>query len=250
MRDEDYATRYGFRAPRWNEPPDVYRRALIAHVRDRDFAAAHELETGRLQAAWTPADVATFKARLMAGFGAQRPLDGPLTGEIVILHSDRRVAPTEAGLLALADLNLDAAADLRRRQPHRPLMIFASVLMLTGDVLQCGLTERADRVVALRQMARNLPVFGYVLVFDAYVHRINETAGTASKVDALIAHVGTRDRRVMRTRPYRLDARGRLTWITPAPPDVDTQRPGGWTVEDDPYAAIFVSVPAPAGRPS
>jgi hypothetical protein len=91
-------------------------------------------------------------------------------------------------------------------------------------------------------------VFGFFLVFDAFIHAITETpAGKrAEKGEAILAQIGTRDLRVTKRRPYRR-LKGRVVFDDPPPEDIDMR---GLDVVSDPYASIFVSVPPPTGQPS
>jgi hypothetical protein len=56
-------------------------------------------------------------------------------------------------------------------------------------------TSSRDRLAVLQMAAKRWALYGYVLVFDAFVHAIDREKRTASKRDALLAHVGTREDR-------------------------------------------------------
>ena len=88
-----------------------------------------------------------------------------------------------------------------------------------------------------------------MLVFDAFVHAIEvaqDGSQKASKRDAILCQVGTRELRRMMRRLYRLED-DRAIFDTPPLEDLDG---GDLRNGIDPYAEIFVSVPPPTGAPS
>jgi hypothetical protein len=69
----------------------------------------------------------------------------------------------------------------------------------------------------------------------------------ASKVDVIVQHIMTRDLRLTKRRPYRVEG-GRTVFDDPPPRDLDGRVEG--PNFDDPYAEIFVTVPPAPGPPS
>jgi len=253
MTPEDWlvqaAQEYEFRPRRRHEARQEYFAALVQHVESRDYAAAHELRIGRRQADWTPEDVDAFQRRL------QRPHNGPrqafARGVAPNLRMgmvfQSRYAATDEGLLELIDASLSAQFETRVHDPKGSLPIFASVMSFNGELLTTTV-DRGDRVAVLKYLAQRLPVFAFLLVFDAFIHAIDTESRKASKRDAIIAQAGTRTRRITRVKPYEI-VDGAVRALPP-PPDHDTAAPNGWHVTEDPYASIFVSVPTPTGEPS
>jgi len=240
----DYAARYGFRPRRAHESPEAYRDALIAFVDERDLSAAHELRVGRRQAEWTPADVAAFQATAMAP-GRRQPRQVGIRGE-VLFGDHEQIEPTEAAALALFDRGLGRVREMREDKPEAPLPLFAVVVLFTGEAISCVFTDRGDRVAVIKALARNLPVFAFCVIGDAFIHAIRES-DTATKTDALIAQIGTREWRIVRARPYHVEA-GRAVF-DPPPADIDSRTTTG-RIDGDVYAEIFVSVPPSAAPPS
>lgn len=243
--ESDFAKRFEFRARGPHEKPDAYRRKLIAHVSDRDLAAGHELRVDRLQADWTREDVESFTQRHTTDLRMPRE---DVRGDVILIPDDgTRTEPTDAALLAICDRNLSAMLAMRAADPRRDIRILASVLLMNGQTISAVVADRSDRVAVIKQMARHLPVFGYVLVADCFIHSVDTSRGVATKTDAFIAHVGTRELRLTRVRPYHVDASGT---VVVDPPREDITPASDWKVAHDPYAAIFVSVPASTGAPS
>jgi hypothetical protein len=240
------AVTYGFRTRGPFEPPGAYRDAVIAHVETRDYAAAHELRVGRPQAAWTPADVEAFRERLTSHWNMTSDEFRPGVHVFHAIEGERRPV-TDASLLALADSQLDRVMALRRKKRHShadgSVPIWSSVLLDDGRVLHTH-AGSDDRIAIVKALARSRPVFGFCVVFDAFMHQVTD-GGAAIKRDVFVAQVGTREMRVMKRRPYRVVA-GRAEFDSPPPPDINVREEGG----EDPYAAIFVSVPVPPGPPS
>jgi hypothetical protein len=234
-----HTTRWGFRRRAPFEGAEQYRTAAVAFLETRDWAAAHEVRLGKGQADWTPAEVQAFQDHLLA---KQRPAhDAPVTA----LFMEMDVVPcTLAALLDVARIALDLLADLRRKDVIASLPIFAHVIALDGRLLVAPCSSD-DRIAVLRAATRTLPLYGYVLVFDAFAHAI--TPGVAKKRDVLLAHVGTREERRCVQRAYtvsgsrvRFDADQEIDMKAPTSPDGVSQR------FTDPYAELFVSVPPPA----
>lgn len=233
----EYATRYGFRPRRFDESLDIYREALVEHVRIRDYSAAHELRVGRLQPEWTPEDVKDFHDRMMRGSGPRREFPPGHVQPFAMLRDDGPYDVTEAGLLTLADRALEAVIKIRRREELRGVLL--SVLLTDGRLLSTQV-QRGDRIALLKQLAQNAPTFGYIVIADVWIHEVHTDNSGASKVDAIIVHIGTRDLRRTKVRPYRVLGNGVLKFEDPYGIDWKTD-----PIEDgnDPYAEIFVSVP-------
>lgn len=240
------AKTYDFRARGPFEGQRQYLAALIAHVQDRDYAMAHELRLGRRQADWTHDDIEAFRRRIFDLQGP--PLDPPPRGFAHLVAFDGGHHPvTEAALLDLAARGLAAYVEKKQRFGTSAVPILANVLLTDGRLCISSLS-RGDRVAFLKWVAQSMPMFGFFLIFDAFLHRISEEGSTmqrAEKVDALLVHVGTRELRRMIMRPYRVFD-GRALFDDPPPPDLDKRGPE--TLED-PYAGIFVSVPGPTASP-
>lgn len=228
---------YGFRARRPGEHEAAYAAAVIAHVHSRDYAAAHELRLNKPQADWTPADVDGFVAHLTGLPGAR---DTFTPGDFQMLPglTIGQFPVTEAAVMEIAGKGLEAMMEMRRADPTRELAIIGSVLLMNGDLLTLPL-PRGDRIAWLKHLARTEPVFGFVLAADVFIHAISVDK-VATKRDALLVHLGTRDLRVMKRRPYQV-VNGRVEFEHPPPPDVDVRDPT--VTVNDPYASIFVSVP-------
>jgi len=235
---------YKFRTRRPHEPEAEYLGDLVQHVEQRDFAAAHELRVGRRQADWTKADVQAFHEHLNRR-GWHGPSEDLPPGVTVRPALEIGIAEvSEAGLLAYATEMLDALVDLRKRRPTGELWIAASVVLTDGRAL-ATFVSRGDRVAVIKALARTQPVFGFVVACDVFIHGIDTRRGEATKQDAIIAHVGTREIRLIKVRPYALE-HGQAVFVDPPPPDIDKAA----EVCSDPYAGIFVTVPPPTGPPS
>jgi hypothetical protein len=226
---------YPFRSRGRSESASHYRRALTAHVESRDWALAHELRTGRAQSDWTTEDVAAFHAARTNS--RQWPREDLRPGTHAIPYLELDTAPaTENGLRDLARRGLDAVCDRRRDNPRLSFPILIHLVLTDGRV-RLVLSQRDDRIAILRTFARSVPLFGFVVIADTFMHRIINDASQrpvrADKTDAFVAHIGTRDLRIMMTRPYRVDA-DRVTFGD-VPPDLDKRDPG----VEDPYAVVF-----------
>jgi hypothetical protein len=233
---------YPFRAPHPHEDAETYRAEAVRHLESHDWALAHEVRLGKPQAAWTADDVAAFERRIR-GFASAHEFT---PGVHVFPTMESGPYPvTDAGLLSLADEQLQILVEMRLEHPTKPIPIVASVLLTTGTVLTC-LTARDERIAILKALAQDMPVFGFVMTFDAFMHAITDGA-RATKVDTILQHVGTRDVRLVRRRPYRVDG-SRAIFDAGPPADLDARDPA--VSLRDPYAAIFVSVPSMAGPPS
>lgn len=233
---------YGFRLPTEGDDQGAYLRALIQHVAQHDYAAAHELRVGKPQAEWTPADVTSFEAS-MRRRQPKTEFAADETPPVIQGLAISGFAVTEASLLDLARTGLETMMQRRRDHPHDNLPIFVSVLLEHGEWLTTPATSD-DRIAVIKHLARSLPVFGFFVVFDAFIHQItvNQSAG---KVDAILGQLGTRDRRLLLRRPYHLVG-GVAVFDDPPPADVDVRADPFRA--DDPYAEIFVSTP-PVRRP-
>ena len=242
---------YPFRGRGPFESEAQYREALIAHVETRDFALAHELRVGRAQVEWSPADVQAFRDHIEGLPGprteaaqAPRHIMSAKVGLLSpALMADRAAAT--AALDGIATKGLDALVARRRQQPLWQIPVFITVLLESGDILVTS-TGRGDRVAVIKALAQSMPVFGFTCGTDVFVHGIAlDAAGGATgatKRDALIMHVGTRDLRIVKVRPYAI-RQGRVYFDDPPPPDKDLRTPDC----QDPYSEIFVTVPPVQG---
>jgi hypothetical protein len=236
-----HTRRWGFRARGPFEGAQQYREAAIVFLESRDWAAAHEVRLDKPQADWTPAEAQAFADRLNSFH--TRPRDERPAGAVFVEVG--QVPCTIEGIREVAAAGLDELAKRRRAHPAGELPIFAHILRLDGMV---GLTTVSghERLRVLRTAARTVPLYGYALVFDAYLHAIADVGGAsthATKREALLAHVGTRDDRLILQRPYTVVGR-RVTFQPEHVIDVRASNPD-WHIHD-PYAELFVSVPAPA----
>jgi len=215
-----------------------YREALAKHLTRFDWALAQEVAVGCAQADWTPEQVDQFRRRIE---GLRGPHDGP-PPPVITMMDGGKAEPTEAALLEMARRGLEWGITFRQTDPTKEMAIIASVLLMDGQVWLTPSAATGERVAVLKALAQRMPVFGFTLLFDAFCHGIT-VGGAATKTDALIMHVGTRERRIAMVRPY-LVRNNRVKW-EPARPDME-----GKDMAHDPYAGIFVSVPEPTGKPS
>lgn len=238
-------TQYPFRTRRATEHRDAYLAAVVDHLRSYDWGLSEEVRIGKRQADWTGAEVTAFEQRLLSKRQTSQEFS-PGVHHIIGEEDPGPYPVTENYLLEMASIVLDALTEQRRQHPMAPLPIVARVLLTDGRVLT-AFPAGDERIAILKAFARRAPVFGYVLVFDAFMHLI--TSGTsATKVDCLMQHIGTRELRLVKRRPYRLAGR-RVVFDAAPPPDLDSRAPDSWQMED-PYAEIFVSVPPSHGAPS
>ena len=235
--------RFEFREPTAGESLDGYIGRLITHVAERDLAAAHELRVGKPQAEWDNEDVTAFHKRMTrprrAGFD-----DPAVPFACLGFDHGERLPVTDESLLLLADKALAFAVDFRTKDATKDLYILATVLLTTGDVFTAT-PDRDDRFRVIRHLAQTKPVYGYVVMSDAYIHSILHEPGkpqTATKQDALMVHVGSRSMRQVIVQPYRISG---SQAVFEERRDVP---PGEMT--EDPYAGLLVSVPVPTGKPS
>lgn len=238
------AARHNFRPRRTHEPAETYRLAVIDHVESFDFAAAHELRVGRPQAEWTADDVDAFSKWMLGHRGLPRRELRPGTAVVGLEYGPFPVNVEQ--LFELATFAVDAIVAMRQEKPEASVPIVASVFLLDGRVMS-GFVQRADRYAYLKSLTRNEPTFGFFLVADVFVHGVDLVTHRATKRDEIICHIGTREKRWMRRRPYTV-VDGRVTFEANPPADLDLAGEGMRV--SDPYADIFVSVPEPTGKPS
>lgn len=238
--------RYDFRRRGPFEADGEYRDALIAHVESRDWAAGHELRVGRLQADWTPDDVLDFSRRMR---GRQRSEHRPrLPDQMLMIEGGQLTPLTDEALLRHGAVGLDRYCDMRRQAPAKDLTPILTAALLDGRLMMMPVA-RGDRISVMKAFAQDMPVFGFELLFDAFMHNIDERTPVATKRDCLMQQIVTRTCRAMRRRPY--EVRQGRAFFDPPPPDLDVRNPSGsWVTADDPYADVFVSVPTPTGKPS
>jgi hypothetical protein len=239
--------RYPFRPPAPGETLDAYLAAVTAHVASHDWAAAEEIRLGCVQAEWTAAQVQAFTDRMLALPRSHQtpPIDGRF--QVSDVESGGMWPVTDKAMHVICDELLTGQLEHRVAHPAQDLPIIAGVLVLTGELILMHVGRR-DRIAALRFLAQRAPIYGFVLVFDAFAHVIDHIDGKAQKLDCLIGHLGTRTVRVMKRRPYRYVDNRRRVVVDPALADIDVRDPT--TTIEDPYADIFVSVPLSTARPS
>lgn len=231
--------KYGFRAQHPGEPPDAYREAFITHIEQRDFAAAHELRVGKPESEWTADEVQDFRRRIEAvprhGVGTMPemlPMMGTPSGEWEPTDESMRVILTEL---------MTMIREWRIEDPEREIWPHIGVLMMDGQLLTAPV-HRRDRKGALKMLTTYSPCYGWAIVFEAFMHMI-ENNQTAKKLDVLLGHMGTRTTRIIRRHNYRFEL-GRAIF-EPAPEEWDLRNlPAGESIED-PYADLLVSVPPP-----
>jgi len=176
----------------------AWMRRLIAHVEQRDWAEAFEIMIGKVQADWSPEDVKAFADRRLdprRGRAKRECAPGEVFAVPGILDRDSVYACSVESVLALAARGLEWFIDERKRAPTRELPILASVLLMDGHVLSaaCG---SDNRIAVIKHLARTRPVYGFWLVFDAFMHAIDTgPQAKATKRDCLICQVGTRETR-------------------------------------------------------
>lgn len=242
------ARTYGFRARGPFEGKEQYREALIDHAQRRDYAAAHEVRVGRAQAAWRPEDVQAFEEIMLARTRSEHP--ARLPDSLVIMEAGRLEPVTDDALIAHAADPLRFLMQRRRADIALDIHPMLTIVLLDGRILVTAVS-RGDRISTMKAFARDMPVFGFILTFDAFMHGIDRTKGTTTKRDCLMQHIVTRTCRRVQSRPYVMQ-NNRAYFDSPPPPDMDPRRPGaaGYTSVEDPYVDVFVSVPTPTGKPS
>jgi hypothetical protein len=244
---------YPFRPPDPGEPPNAYIHAVVHHIADHDWALAFEIRLGRRQADWTPADTKLFKDYAMS----LRPPSAekqPADLRVGVIERGGLWPTTDEAMRTILDELMALQIETRVKWPQKDVPIMIGVLMMTGDLLLMPV-HRGDRIAAIKYLARNAPVHGFVLAFDAFMHIVSADPMTAQpnkapeKIDCIIGHMGTRTTRLMMRRPYRYVDDRRRVEVDPPLEDIDPRSQMLQGVED-PYAEIFVSVPASAARPS
>lgn len=239
-----HVARWGFRPREPFESPEQYRQAVITFLETRDWAASFEVRLGKTQNQWTPAEVKQFAEHLLS---RRRPSGVQPASALFVELEDVVMPCTIDALLEISHVALDDLAKRRRADHQEELPIVVYILRLDGCV---GITTCSsnNRISVLKVAIQTLPVYGYVLAFDAFVHEIKE--GTAKKRDALMTHIGTRDDRRVVKRTYTVtgsrvvfDAEQVIDFKTPTTVEGEPQ---SFT---DPYAELFVSVPPSTTTP-
>lgn len=237
------AITYGFRARRPDESVRAYHEALVTFVESRNYGAGHELRIGKPRAAWTPEDHETFRQRLTSRYsgGPSDFFRSPLTTIDSRVSSGHPVSDTT--LQTEADIFLRFMRERREGSMTRQLPIMAAVLCTDGRLVMAFVSGEQRKAVLCGWIAV-LPVFGYILVFDSYIHGVDLDPATgqatdSQTTDALTCHIGSRTGlRELRTWRYAL-VDGVVTFGDLAVTDKST----GGTGSHDPYADLF-AVPA------
>lgn len=244
---EAAARRYDFRPKRPTETETEYRGALIRHVANRDFAAAHELRLGKPQSDWTSREAQGFREHLQSLPRSSHEVDGAFLAFPVLEHPDP-LAVSDDTLLTMAQRAVAFCVNFRTTDPTKEFAPMVSVLLTDGRTLH-ALPGRENRIRAIKLMSRQYPVHGFVMACDVFIHTMDQHPVThvekASKSDAFVVHVGSRTLRRMFVQTYRVEA-GRTIWAPVREPLTEDKLTG----IDDPYADVFVSVPMPDGAPS
>ena len=221
---------------------------LVAHVEQRDWAEAFEIMVGKPQAEWSPEDVQAFADRRL---NPDRPRAKRefAPGEYFAVPGVEELSSTYErsldSVIALASKGLDWFVTERKRAPSRELPIIASVLLIDGHILSAA-CDSDNRIAVIKHLARTMPVYGFWLVFDAFVHAMQiGPEAKATKRDCLICQMGTRDARRMMRRSYEV-----LHGVAVFDPPLDDMTDDTIRSGEDPYAEIFVSVPTPSGKAS
>jgi|SRR5262245_35349260 len=237
--------KYPFRNPNPFETGEDYARAFYDHLRKRDMGLAHELRLGKRQAKWSPKDVESFLEACSGDHGPSEEFDEGVHAIPMVTTEGHPVTTEE--LLTSATRLLDYMMSVRRKDPTGEVPIMVGVLLDTGRLMEGVIGSSRDRLAVLKFLVRTQPVFGFFITFDAFMHRVDKTAGTATKQDCLMMRIGTRDLALMKTRPYRV--KHNVAIFDDPPPDDINMRDQG--VEGrDAYSSVFVSVPASTGPPS
>lgn len=234
------AERYQFRRKLKTETAAAYRHALTVHVEARDFAAAHELRIGKLQAEWAPDDVRDFQTHVLKIPRARQefaPGQTPIGIPVALVASGLPVA--DGFLFKMADFALTTVINQRIADPHGIVPILITALLMDGSVVATS-SPRGDRVAVLRYLARNSPLFGFFVTADMFLHQITD-GQAATKTEGIIMHVGSRERRLVRIATYARTPAGVVF-----APTTDMVPNAG---DEDPYAEVFVSVPPPPAGP-
>jgi hypothetical protein len=252
MREDviaDALRRYPFRARRANETATEYRGAVIRYLESRDFATAHEVRLDKPQAEWSSADAHSFREHLMRKPRATHDLDESVIGFPLIEDREPLMLASDDTLLTMAQRAVRFCETFRTQNPTKEFRIMVTFLLTTGERLH-ALPNRDDRILAIKALCRQYPVYGFVLAADIFIHLMDihpvTREETATKSDAFVVHVGSRTLRRVFTQKYRIE-RDRAVFepVTELPAD-----PKAVMEMDDPYADVFVSVPLTHGKPS
>lgn len=235
------AEKYHFRRRRTHESEAFWRAALILYIEHRDWGLAHELRVGKPQAEWTPDEHKDFIERLRRKNVPSETLSEPHRAPIIAEEFGEE--PTDEGLLRLVTRGLEAVVEERTQRPRAEIPVYVSGLLTTGALITT-VVATPDRVALVKLWAQMLPLYGYVVVTDAFMHSVNTEKQSTSKVDAIMARVGSRTLRQVRFKPYRWRPDGSVEWLE-NPPVLDEAN-----ITEDAWSGIFVSVPTPGGAPS
>jgi hypothetical protein len=231
-------TMYPFRDPQPDESDEHYMHAVVAHVRAHDMGLAFELVVGRRQADWTPDQVTAFHDFMTADFVG--PREDFTTPQTIIGLRIKGVPISPESLRAQAERDLAFMMGQRTRRPTETPAIMVSVLDEQGEYRTTVVPNRDDRLATLKALVRKFPVYGFVVVADIFLHSVDKATNHARKQDALIAHVGTRDRLYMLLRPYHVTPQG----VVFDPPMPDLEMTADMVSV---YRDVFVTVPPTSG---
>jgi hypothetical protein len=237
--------RYGYRAQRPGESDEQYRMAAHAEVRKFDFALSFEIKLGRVQAEWTAAEVEAFRVFASSGSGPRRRLDPFKTYECVETEG---FDLTVDALHQQAEINLAAFRLHQVQQPGRSLPVVLDALLADGRMLTF-LPDSEDRLSLLLAIAETHTLWGFVLTYDAWGHRLDNVGtphATAHREEVFMCRIKTRDYDHLWREFYTRDASGAGVFQ----PREDSDLLGAQRLEihSDPYADVF-AIPTQTRRP-
>ena len=236
----DALGKYPFRERHPEESDEQYTKAVIDFIETRDWALAHEIRVNTRQPEWDAVQTDDFRKRVSRKFVPREPATSSPGGMRMLPMSvvgriDEKDV-TESMLIDMAETALGALLSARIADPEREVPALVHVLLSDGQILYAAVNPE-ERVSVLRALVQAVPVFGYFVLLDVFMHGMPAEGreGKATKQDALIAHIGTREMRRMVAQPYQIDgarvvAGERSTLKKDTPKIVE---------EVDPYAGVF-----------
>ncbi len=232
----DAVAKYEFRLPTREEDKLEYIKELIRHVDKRDWSAAHELRVGRRQVDWTPEDVKLFHEQFGHGHRGVRDTFKSNPTSFVYVEHKKSYETSDAGLMELANKELDIYASMRVDKPTKQLPAVCCVLDTTGSV-RSTISDPEDRIAIVKTLDKIQPIFGFVVIIDAYRHAVDIVVGKATKVDSIVCHIGSRTLRRILSRDYKIENDVVIfTGETEENPSFDNPK---MKMTQDPYAQIF-----------